>query len=115
MSPSRYPGWPYAAKAVIQHEWHTNHLHVWVTFARAMHVDAKPPNNVWLCEADDTPRAIFSSAWQDAWTLLLTTVNFEGSPARVLLEYDGPNPLLRTTASKQWEPWGPILSLDIAS
>lgn len=113
--PGQYPGWPYAAKAVIQHEYSAGSLKLWVTFANAMDQAVKPLVAVWLCTADATPRAVFASAWQDPWTMLLTTVDFEGAPDRVLLAYDGPNPLLRIASSKQWEPWGPILSLDITS
>lgn len=113
--PVGYPGWPYATKAVIQHEWQTDHLNVWVTFADAMDVAVKPPTTLWLLKADAVLRAIFLSAWQDPWTLLLTTVDFDGPPARVLLAFDGPSQDLRLTAAKQWEPWGPILSLDVTS
>lgn len=113
--PPLYPGWPYAAKAVIQHEWHIDHLHIWLTFRHAMDQAVKPANALWLCTADGTLRAVFASAWQDAWTLLLTTIDFAGPPDRVLVKYDGPDPNLRISWNKQWEPWGPILSLDITS
>ncbi|MBA7649717.1 hypothetical protein ES703_57515 [subsurface metagenome] len=34
-------------------------------------------------------------------------------PDRVTLEYDGPNENLRITWDKQWEPWGPIVSVEL--
>jgi len=53
------------------------------------------------------------SAWQDAWTLLLTVPNVVTLPNRVTLEYDGPSENLRITWTKQWEPWGPIVSVEL--
>jgi len=108
-------GWPYAAKAIIWHEFDTDHLNVWVTFRFAMDVSVKPDNEVWLIELDDVPKPVTASAWQDTWTLLLTVPDVGENPARVLLEYDGPDENLRISWQKQWEPWGPILSLDISS
>lgn len=105
--------WPYAALAIVQHEWDTNHLNVWVIFRRPMDQTVKPANNLWLCEADAVPKAITVSAWQDAWTILLTVPDVLALPGTVTLEYDGPSVNLRTTWDKQWEPWGPILSLNI--
>lgn len=121
-----YYGWPYAAKAVIQHEFDVDHLNVWVTFRHAMETtsdpladpvvhDVMPPLELWLCEVDDVEMPVTVSAWQDAWTLLLTVPDIEVNPDRVLLEYAGPSELLRISWHKQWEPWGPILSLDVSS
>lgn len=107
--------WPYAAKAIIQHEWDTNHLNVWVTFRHKMNQDVKPANGLWLLKADAVLKAITVSVWQDAWTLLLTVPNVLSPPQRVLLEYDGPDEDLRIVWNKQWEPWGPILSLDVTT
>jgi len=107
--------WPYAAKAIIQHEFDTDHLNVWVTFRFAMDTLDMPPLDRWLLKADDVLKAISASAWQDAWTLLLTVPDIGALPDRVLLEYDGPSQDLRTTWHKQWEPWGPILSLDVTT
>ncbi|MBA7477996.1 hypothetical protein ES707_13411 [subsurface metagenome] len=121
-----YLPWPYAAKAVIQHEFDTDHLNIWVTFRFAMDIETippgetepvpvKPPNELWLVKADDALKPVSASAWQDAWTLLLTVPDIGANPDRVLVEYDGPNENLRISWHKQWEPWGPILSLDISS
>lgn len=110
-----FPGWPYAAKAVIQHEFDTDHLNLWVTFRHAMDQTVKPSNDLWLCTADDVLKPVSASVWQDAYTLLLTVPNVGALADRVLLEYDGPDPNLRITWNKQWEPWGPILSLDITT
>lgn len=102
--------WPYAATAIVQHEWDTNLLNVWVVFRHPMDQTVKPAHNLWLCEADGVPKAITVSAWQDEWTILLTVPNVLALPGEVTLEYDGPDSSLRTTWDKQWEPWGPILS-----
>ncbi|GAI58643.1 unnamed protein product, partial [marine sediment metagenome] len=93
-----YYGWPYAAKAVIQHEFDTNHLNIWVTFRHAMDIETIPPGETepvpvmpplekWLCEVDDAEMPVTVSAWQDAWTLLLTVPEIEANPDRVLLAY----------------------------
>lgn len=110
-----YLPWPYAAKAIIQHEFDVDHLNIWITFRFAMDQDVKPPNNRWICDVDDAIIDISDSAWQDAWTLLLTVPEIGGLPDRVLLEYDGPHEDLRISWKKIWEPWGPILSLDVTT
>lgn len=104
---------PYSAKAIIEHEFDIDHLNIFVTFRFAMDITVKPPDAKWLCEVDDVVKAVTASAWQDAWTILLTVPNVVVYPDRVTLEYDGPSELLRITWEKQWEPWGPILSTDI--
>ncbi|MBA7611858.1 hypothetical protein ES703_19089 [subsurface metagenome] len=109
MSPLR----PYAAKAIVEHEFDTDHLNVFVTFRFAMDQTIKPANNLWLCEVDNVEKTVAASAWQDAWTLLLTVPNIAVYPDRVTLEYAGPDENLKITWDKQWEPWGPILSTDI--
>jgi len=110
-----YLPWPYAAKAIIQHEFDTDHLNIWITFRFAMYQKTKPPDDLWVCCVDDVIKAISSSVWIDAWTLLLTVPNISELPDRVLLEYDGPHEDLRISWHKQWEPWGPILSLDVTT
>lgn len=123
MSPIRTAR-PYAAKAIIEHEFDTDHLNIYVTFKFTMETtsdplatpvvhDVMPPLNLWLCEVDDVLKPVTVSVWQDAWTLLLTVPNIAVYPDRVTLEYAGPNKNLRITWEKQWEPWGPILSADI--
>jgi len=120
-----YP-WPYAAKAYIEHEFDTDHLNVWLTFRFAMDIEKKdpdtglpvpkkPPDNLWIVKADGVTKPISASAWQDAWTLLLTIPNVMADPDRLLVEYFGPHPDLTISWQKQWEPWGPILSLDITT
>jgi len=106
-------GKPYAALAIIQHQWDTDHLDVWVIFRHPMDQDLKPPLAKWLCEADGVPKDTSASVWQDQWTLLLTVDNVNSLPNETTLEYDGPDINLKTTWGKQWEPWGPILSLNI--
>lgn len=104
---------PYAAKAIVEHEFDADHINVFVTFRFAMDQTVKPPNNLWLCEVDAAPKAITVSVWQDAWTILLTVPDVAVYPDRVTLEYEGPNENLKITWGKIWEPWGPILSNDI--
>lgn len=105
--------WPYAAKAVIQHEFDTDHLNVFVTFRFPMDQTVEPPNNLWLCEVDDILKPVSVSAWQDEWTILLTVPDIAVLPDRVTLEYDGPDKNLRITWNKQWESWGPIVSIEL--
>ena len=104
---------PYAVKAIVEHYFATDHLEIFVTFRFPMDTTVKPANDLWLCEVDDVTKAITVQAWQDAWTMLLTVPNIADQPAKVTLEYDGPDPNLRTTWDKQWEPWGPIISTAI--
>lgn len=103
---------PYSAKAIVEHEFDVDHLNIWVTFRFTMDQTVKPANGLWLVEVDDIAKAVTASAWQDAWTMLLTVAAIASIPDRVTLEYDGPDPNLRITWEKQWEPWGPILSSD---
>lgn len=104
---------PYAAKAIIEHEFDTDHLNIFVTFRFGMDQTVKPANNLWLCEVNEVAKAVTASAWQDAYTLLLTVDNIPVLPDRVTLEYDGPDENLRITWLKQWEPWGPIVSIEL--
>jgi len=110
-----YLPWPYAAKAIVQHEFDTDHLNIWVTFRFAMEILVKPNNNLWICTCDTVIKPVVLSVWQDDWTLLLTVPDIVALPNRVLLQYDGPDENLRISWSKQWEPWGPLLSLDITT
>lgn len=116
---------PYAAKAIIEHEFDVDHLNIFVTFRFAMETtldplaepvvhDVMPPLDLWLCEVDGIEKAVTDSVWKDAFTLLLTVPNIGVYPNRVTLEYNGPNEDLRITWEKQWEPWGVILSKDIS-
>lgn len=107
---SAWRPWPYAATAIVQHEWDTNLLNVWLVFKYPMDQTVKPAHGLWLCKVDGVLKAITVSAWQDEWTILLTVPDVLALPGRVTLEYDGPSESLRTTWEKQWEPWGPILS-----
>lgn len=104
---------PYAAKAIVEHEFDTDHLNIFVTFRFSMNQAFKPANDKWLCEVDDVEKAVTASAWLDAWTLLLTVADIVVLPERVTLEYDGPLESLKTTWDKQWEPWGAIVSIEI--
>jgi len=108
--PTQYP---YAAKAIIQHEFNTDHLDVYVTFRFTMNQDLTPAHALWKCEVDAVVKAITVSAWLDAWTILLTVPAVALWPDKVTLEYDGPDENLIITWGKQWEPWGPIISADM--
>jgi len=78
-----------------------------------MNETLKPDHALWICKVDDVEKAVTVSAWQDAWTLLLTVPDIAVYPNRVTLEYNGPDENLQITWGKIWEPWGPILSTDI--
>ncbi len=104
---------PYAAKAIVEHEFATDHLNIFVTFRFTMDQAVKPAHNLWICEVDAIAKAVTVSAWQDAWTLLLTVPDVVVLPDRVTLEYDGPSEDLRITWEKQWEPWGAIVSVEL--
>ena len=73
----------------------------------------KPATGLWLVEADEVEKPVSASAWLDAWTLKLTVPDIDVLPDRVTLEYDGPDENLRITWEKQWEPWGPIVSVEL--
>ena len=103
---------PYAAKAIIEHEFDTDHLNIAITFRFSMNVNIKPANALWIVEVDDVVKAVTVSAWVDEFTMLLTVPGIASIPDRVTLEYDGPDPNLKIIWDKQWEPWGPILSSD---
>lgn len=105
--------YPYAAKAIIQHQFDTDHLDIYLTFRHPMNQDVKPLDSLWQCIVDDVQKPISVSAWQDTFTMLLTVPNISVYPWEVTLAYDGPSKLLTTTWNKQWEPWGAILSTDI--
>lgn len=104
---------PYAAKAKVEHEFDTDHLNIFVTFRFAMDQAVKPPDELWLVAADAAAKPVSVSAWQDAWTLLLTVPDIAVGPDRVTLEYNGPDENLKITWEKQWEPWGPIVSVEL--
>lgn len=103
---------PYAAKAIVEHEFDTDHLNVWVTFRFTMDVTVKPANAKWVCEVNEVVKAVTASAWQDTFTMLLTVDAIAALPSRVTIAYDGPDQNLRITWLKQWEPWEAILSAD---
>ena len=104
---------PYSAKAIIEHLFDIDELKVYVTFRFDMDQTVKPANALWLCEIDDVEVDVASSVWQDAWTMLLTIADVVVLPSKVTLAYDGPDTNLRITWQKQWEPWGPIVSVEL--
>ena len=107
--------WPYAAKAAIQHEYDTDHLNIWITFSLAMYRLTKPLDTAWILYVDNIEKPIFSSAWQDCFTMLLIANDISNEPARVMLKFEGPDELLKTTWHKQWESWARILSQNITT
>lgn len=104
---------PYAAKAIVEHHFDVDHLDIYVTFRFAMDTTVKPEHTFWVCEVDEAAKAVTASVWQDSYTLLLTIANIVVLPEVVTLEYEGPDATLRITWQKQWEPWGPIVSIEI--
>jgi len=104
---------PYAAKAIIEHEFDVDHVNVYVTFRFDMNQAAKPDNDLWVCLVDDVEKAVTDSDWVDEYTMLLTVANIATYPDRVTLEYNGPSIDLQISWGKTWEPWGAILSKDI--
>lgn len=105
---------PYAAKAIVEHAFDTDHIDMWITFRFPMDVTVKPANAKWIVKVDSVVKAVTASAWQDEFTMLLTIDAIASIPTVVTLEYDGPDINLRITWLKQWEPWGAILSQDNA-
>ncbi len=103
---------PYAAKAIIEHLFDVDHLDLFVTFRFPMNETLKPAHNLWVCEINEIEKAVTASAWQDAYTLLLTVADVPALPDKVTLEYSGPSIDLSIVWDKQWEPWGPIVSTE---
>jgi hypothetical protein len=117
---------PYAAKAVITHNYITGHLEVYATFHLRMKQIYKlpddpveypciPPLNKWQLKADTVIYDITASIWLDEHTLKLTSENIALPPSLVTLAYLGPNQYLKTAWEKQWEPWGAIVSSAVGS
>jgi len=104
---------PYAAKAIIEHQFDIDQLNIFVTFRFPMEQSAKPDHELWICLVDDVEKDVTVSVWQDAYTLLLTVPNIDVLPTNVTLEYAGPSEDLRITWLKQWEPWGAIVSVEL--
>ena len=101
----------YAVKAIIQHFFNVDHLELWLTFKHPMDVSLMPLYTVWSLECDEAPIDIIAGEWLDAYTLFLTSDTVASEPDKVTLEFLGPDQNLTTSWGKQWEPWGPILSL----
>lgn len=110
---SWYRNWPYAAKAIVQHESVAPNLIAWVTFRHPMNTDNTPANDKWKFAIDAAPFVATVATWMDEYTLRLIVAAIGAAPDRVTLEYDGPDPDLATVWDKQWEPWGPILSEEV--
>lgn len=115
---------PYAAKAVIQHQWNIDHLDIFITFQHPMQrytipltdppvYDHYPPVTDWTLLVDDVEIDVVASAWQDLYTLKLTSDTVASPPAEVTLAYTGTSDLLETTWHKNWESWGAITSIDL--
>jgi len=104
---------PYAAKAIIEHQFDVDHLDIYITFRFPMEETIKPANALWICKVDGIEKTVTASAWQDAFTMLLTVANIPVLPEKVTIEYAGPDENLRITWDKQWEPWGAIVSVEL--
>lgn len=100
--------WPYAAKAIVEHNWVFPLLDIYLTFRHPMDQTVKPLNSKWKLTIDGFPTTAGFSAWLDPFTMNLNKGPIFVLPTTLTVEYDGPDSNLRTTWSKQWEPWGPI-------
>lgn len=114
---------PYAAKAIVEHEYLASHLNLYLTFKSPMRLSAiprttppvfnwYPPVSLWILKADSVTYTITSCLWLDNYTLKLISNTITTRPAIVTLEYDGPNEKLETAWHKQYSPFGPIPSTD---
>ncbi|GAH61798.1 unnamed protein product [marine sediment metagenome] len=101
--------WPYAATAIVQWEWVGTSLYLWVTFKYPMDQTITPDRFKFKCRVNDVMKPPLIISWVDEFTFKGTLSNIPVLPDRVTLEYEGPDPTLRTTWDKQWEPWGEIL------
>ncbi len=108
--PSPVRPWPYAALCIAQWLHIAPTLSVYVIFRHPMDQNLKPPLAKWIVDVDGVPKTPASSAWSDAYTLVLTVAAIAVLPSVVKVEYDGPHVDLQTTWYKQWEPWGPIVA-----
>lgn len=115
---------PYAAKATVEFAYTAGRIELYATFNRRMQryirpLTGTPPAPLmplighWGIMADTSSVDVASSSWLDEWTLQLITENFAPYPTTVTLEYLGPDPGLKTAWDKQWEPFGPILAIDL--
>lgn len=105
---------PYASQGIVEHEFDTDHINIWVTFRFPMDTTVKPDNALWIPKVDGVTKTVTASAWQDEFRILLTIDSIASIPDRVTLTYDGPDQNLRITWQKQWEPFTDILSTDNA-
>jgi len=110
-----YPGWPYAAKAVIQYEYGPEtDIDFYLTFPLAMDVTVMPSISLFTFTVNGTEGTIDIISWVDPYTLkVAASTNIAAGLVKML--YDGPSPDLRTTYKKQWEPWGYIPCLNITT
>jgi hypothetical protein len=115
---------PYAAKAIVQHQFLTDHIELYLTFKYPMLrtrnplaeppvFDVMPPLSLWLLDCDAVEIDITESVWIDEYTLMLTSDTLTAAPSIVALEYDGPDNNLCLKWNKQVYPWGPIPSTEM--
>lgn len=108
-----YPGWPYAAKAIVQYDFQApDQFVIYLTFPLAMNTNLLPSASLFVVKDDGGPVEASLIEWIDAFTLQLIS-NTESGEGRVFVRYDGPSQNLKTTSGKQWEPWGYILGLNV--
>ena len=103
----------YAYSAWIKHKFFTNTLGIYITFTSPMNQLQTPAYDLWLVVVDEVEKSVTGSAWVDAWTLVLTVAEIKANPETVTVTYEGPSTSLATTWEKQWEPWGPIPSIEL--
>jgi len=103
---------PYAFSASIKHRFFTDSLGIYVVFTSPMNQLQTPAYNLWSVVVDEVEKSVTGSAWVDPWTLVLTVADIAANPEKVTVAYEGPSTSLMTTWEKQWEPWGPIPSVE---
>lgn len=111
--PSPICPWPYAARPVIQFEYHGTMLTVYVVFRYPMNMDVIPPLNAWVLRVDGIDKTPAFTSWKDSHCVAFTVMNIPAHPGRVLCTFLGPLDTLKTTWDKQWEPWYRILCIDV--
>ena len=102
--------WPYAAKAIVQHNIVDGDLLITLTFRFHMDTEKIPLDSVWTVLVNGIDTNVDSSLWLDEWTIELTLLGISAGPADLSVAYGGPDPLLTTAWDKQWEPWGALQS-----
>ena len=106
-------GWPYAAKVALQHEYVGNYVYFYCIFAHPMNQLVKPLTAKFSGWMGDYSYPTTAVTWIDAFTLQVKSNMMTAPSGRMRLTFLGPDPLLKTTWGKQWEPWAYQVSTKI--